>query len=81
MRERLVGKVALVTGAATGIGRATVERIAAEGARVVAAVAEASQLQAVEAFSPRVLDVRSETAWEAAVAGARSAEGSRRTGF
>ena len=29
MNERLAGKVALVTGAATGIGRATVDRLAA----------------------------------------------------
>lgn len=32
---RLAGKTALVTGAATGMGRATAERFAAEGARVV----------------------------------------------
>ena len=34
MEKRLVGRVALVTGGATGIGAATVERLAAEGARV-----------------------------------------------
>ena len=34
MEQRLAGRVALVTGGATGIGAATVERLAAEGARV-----------------------------------------------
>lgn len=34
---RLAGKVAVVTGAASGIGRASAERFAAEGARVVVA--------------------------------------------
>jgi NAD(P)-dependent dehydrogenase (short-subunit alcohol dehydrogenase family) len=34
---RLDGKVAIVTGAATGIGQATAERFAAEGARVIVA--------------------------------------------
>lgn len=35
MTARFVGKTAIVTGAASGIGRATAERLSAEGARLV----------------------------------------------
>jgi NAD(P)-dependent dehydrogenase (short-subunit alcohol dehydrogenase family) len=63
--DALVGKVAAVTGAASGIGRATVTRLVAEGAAVVAidiadealaAVAEATGAIAVRADVSRPAD-------------------------
>jgi NAD(P)-dependent dehydrogenase (short-subunit alcohol dehydrogenase family) len=68
MDKRLDGRVALVTGAATGIGRATAERLAREGATVVAAIADESQRSNVAAFDAIVLDVRSEADWDRAIA-------------
>lgn len=43
---RLVGKAILVTGAAAGIGRATAERLASEGARLALADRDAAGLEA-----------------------------------
>lgn len=72
----MVGKVALVTGAASGIGRATVQRLAAEGARVALAdLNEAEAARVVDAICSRGgqaialrLDVASETDWPVALA-------------
>lgn len=71
---RLAGKVALVTGGASGIGRAAAELFVREGARVaVADISEdgvhrvAETLPNVEVL-PLTLDVTSEPAWKAAVA-------------
>jgi NAD(P)-dependent dehydrogenase (short-subunit alcohol dehydrogenase family) len=60
--ERLQGRVAVVTGAASGIGLALSERFAAEGMKVVMADIEAAALQsasaAVRAKAPAVHAVR-----------------------
>lgn len=47
MNKRLEGKVALVTGASSGIGRATARLFAAHGARVVVGARRAGELDAL----------------------------------
>jgi len=77
----LAGRTAIVTGAASGIGRATAERIAAEGGSVVCAdVADAGPTAAAigEAGGAAVavaLDVRDGGQWAAADALARETYG------
>src|SRR5574340_756803 len=58
MAGRLAGKVALVTAAAAGIGRATTEAFAREGARVIATDIDVRGLDGLDA-DKRKLDVRS----------------------
>lgn len=74
--SRFQGKVALVTGGASGIGKATALRIAREGGAVVVAdiqdAAGAAVVGEIEAAGGRAiyqrLDVASEESWEAASA-------------
>jgi len=78
--KRLAGKIALVTGAASGLGEAIARRFAAEGATVVAADIDAPagaslvrELGDGVQFQP--LDVTREAAWLAAFEAVRTAHG------
>src|SRR5688572_7491080 len=73
---RFDGRVAIVTGAASGIGKATALRLAREGAAVVVADIQdaegAAVVSDIEAAGGRAiyqhLDVANEAAWDEAVA-------------
>ena len=64
MAQRLQGKLALVTAAGQGIGRAIAQAFAAEGASVVATDLEQSKLDGLKSARRRKLDVRSTAAVE-----------------
>ena len=71
MTQRLAGKTALVTAAAQGIGRATAEAFAREGARVIATDindAALAELQGLAGIELRHLDVTDKQAVSALVA-------------
>jgi 2-keto-3-deoxy-L-fuconate dehydrogenase len=65
MPGRLKGKVALVTAAGQGIGRAITEAFIAEGSAVIATDLEKEKLQSLNAAMRSKLDVRSTEAIEA----------------
>jgi len=75
MAERFEGKVAVVTGGASGIGEATVRRLAAEGASVVVADVQQEAAERVagdlgDAAAPYALDVTDLASVEALMADA-----------
>ena len=65
MTGRLKGKIALLTAAGAGIGRATAEAFVAEGARVIATDLDVAKMQNLAGAELHRLDVRSTAAVQA----------------
>jgi 2-keto-3-deoxy-L-fuconate dehydrogenase len=65
MADRLKGKIAVVTAAGQGIGRAIADAFAAEGSRVIATDLDAGKLSGLLAEKTLALDVRSNAAVDA----------------
>ncbi|WP_243228788.1 SDR family NAD(P)-dependent oxidoreductase [Microbacterium sp. CIAB417] len=78
---RFSGKTVIVTGAASGIGRATASRIAREGGRVIAADISAEKLDALKAELPDVVTVAGDLTQQDAIDAVIAAAGERIDGL
>ncbi|MBM3490521.1 MAG: glucose 1-dehydrogenase [Alphaproteobacteria bacterium] len=67
MVERFKGKVALITGAGSGIGLATAQRLTEEGGQAVCGIQNESQRKAIGNLDGILLDVSDEAAWDRAI--------------
>ena len=75
MAAGLTGKVVLVSGAGSGNGLATARRLMAEGALVVAGIAEAGQRAAIADLEGQILDVRAAADWDRVLRHVEAAHG------
>ncbi|MFE6996159.1 SDR family NAD(P)-dependent oxidoreductase [Microbacterium sp. NPDC057659] len=78
---RFAGKTVIVTGAASGIGKATASRIAREGGRVIAADISADKLDALAAELPGIVTVAGDLTQQASIDAVIAAAGERIDGL
>ncbi|GAA2909941.1 NAD(P)-dependent dehydrogenase (short-subunit alcohol dehydrogenase family) [Microbacterium keratanolyticum] len=78
---RFDGKTIIVTGAASGIGKATASRIAREGGRVIAADISAEKLDALKAQFPGIITVAGDLTKQDAIDAVIAAAGDRIDGL
>lgn len=78
---RFSGKTVIVTGAASGIGKATASRIAREGGRVIAADISAEKLDALKAELPDIVTVAGDLTQQDAIDAVIAAAGERIDGL
>lgn len=78
---RFAGKAVIVTGAASGIGRATASRIAREGGRVIASDIAADKLEALKTEFPDIVTVAGDLTQQDAIDAVIAAAGDRIDGL
>ncbi len=78
---RFTGKTVIVTGAASGIGRATASRIAREGGRVIAADISADKLDALKGELPGIVTVAGDLTQQDAIDAVIAAAGDQIDGL